>query len=106
MFSLVSLQVVALTEVERRQNPFVEQNDGRAEADPCSGGLSVFPSRDRDVCRYSRDVECRVQRRLGRLRLLDLRIDRGEDGAAALAGRVARSSCLVFRAHCVCGRRY
>jgi hypothetical protein len=57
-----------------------------------------------DACVYSRDIECRVQRSLGRLRLLDFWIDRWQDGTAALAGGVARGSCLVFGAHCVSGR--
>lgn len=48
MLSLSSFpsQAVVLTEIERRQNPFVEQNDRGAEADPCPGGLLVMAWRD------------------------------------------------------------
>ena len=49
-----------------------------------------------DTLVHSRNVECRVQRGLGRLCLLDLGVDRGEDG---LAGRIARRARLVFSAH-------
>lgn len=98
-----------LTEVQRIQNPLVEQNDGRRQTDPCStigskvsSGFYLFAKaiargdRGFDV----RNVDCCVNVDLGRLRLVGVRVD-GRQNWAIRSCDLGGGSFLLFETHLV-----
>lgn len=102
---------VMLTESLRGQNPFVEQDNGRAHSNPDTaivasatrthGRLIALSRPWADEYCSSPHVEGRVDGALGRLSLCGLGINGGKD----ISGGVARRPALFFDAHVVASCR-
>lgn len=92
----------AHTEVERVQEPLVEQDNGRTEANPCAAQrISKTKSTiSSSICflpmANSHNIEDGMQSSLGRRGLVNLGVDGGQDRRAVGASDVARHSDLFF----------
>ena len=85
-----------LTELERVQNPLVEQDDRRAHTDPRTEHRQRLAFGHAQSCAINlHDVDRWVYRGFGGLRLLGFRIDSGQDRSILLSRRVAGDPSLL-----------